>query len=1123
VIRAPFDVFHVFATDALPLFLSWGIRADVLDVHDGEDNLMEQLEDRIELLREFDRWRSKAARLRDEGCKTLLKSLEKPKQQEDKTADQSGAAGAGPADATSGASSDETVAEHSEAPAAPVGQAPAASALKAGGDRLADTGDPNPEEAWPELDQDQVLERAEILKALLACRARDDEKHAKHVRELTDSLEYIKIKVALCDEPDHVPVVRAAKALCALAAAPDSAFSGSVMYFMYVIVREIFLPRRPDWVVGGAGAGDGLSPNGFVTWQCVRAVSDFQSALRQTAELIQEIAVLVKSSERFRTVYESGKEPEKTSSQRTVQSEWESVDEARMALSFKTTVNLLRANIALRLKSLDALETGNAETVEKFIAGIRKDLIDDLKQHRGRFSRAFRALKTFRRTEESLHSSDPRKRRQVRIKVRETMSPHLIAHQTVWDAGQCAKRAAECFTETPNLEELDKLATEFLNAADSFDALLKTVHAHVSRALDTQLAAATLPSKAFEWDPGEMAFAAAAYVETAEVDSRVRRAAQHLLDIMGESGVFPLGNPVRTTQHQYTLHAHNAEIIRAVAAVLEKAHDVPFTPGHAERMLAYFYDGSALEGRIEGTDGSESRSRRVIAAAVLALARVNRMLDERINQDVFRFFSVKRPEDIRSIPPMRELFYPDYGLTYISRPGVASIAEEGGAGAAVESSVAEAGAGPAKELHSVAHGERGNQLNDEEESAETTSLKKKGVYRKDSIAVVLERMRAHVRHVPQPKGTEPTFSLVLHGPPGTGKTTLVESLAKTCGVPLVEVTPSDIVIGGAEKMEARARAVFAALSLLTRCVILFDEFDPVILKRSPDETNPSVFSFLTPGMLPKLKTLHERAEKRSVAYVLVTNLIAKLDEAAIRQGRFDLLMGIYPPDVLSRFGRLTQIAFAHADASNQSKSRPALDRIWKVVYASGGGAMTTLGKPGWFSPPKEGEDPKPKTALAYLFNPAGETLLDIPKEARLNLPALPPKPKTKLTAHEQKSADVGEPQESPSNAAHKWWRNTSDQREDHATREFKEWAWVVGWDAKCPQDLQLGEADGAGQDALERILAKIPPPTELNLCFRDALSELLNQNEEHGASSGDRHHPGIPLRRDPRGDGLTGV
>ena len=98
-----------------------------------------------------------------------------------------------------------------------------------------------------------------------------------------------------------------------------------------------------------------------------------------------------------------------------------------------------------------------------------------------------------------------------------------------------------------------------------------------------------------------------------------------------------------------------------------------------------------------------------------------------------------------------------------------------------------------------------------------------------------------------PAGQEVQHSAVFHGPPGTGKTTLVEALAKTAGVPLVEVTPSDILIAGAERIEGRAKAVFEALAMLTRAVILFDEFDSILWRRAADQKSADFLQFLTPA------------------------------------------------------------------------------------------------------------------------------------------------------------------------------------------------------------------------------------------------------------------------------------
>jgi hypothetical protein len=963
---------------------------------------MEQLDDVVGDLRQFDRWRRKAALLRDQGCEALLESLAPP------------------------------------SPGSTV----------------------NP---WPVLGDDQLLEKAEVLKALLYHQKRGDNYEEK-VSELTAALEKVTREQALQDDPDHVPVLRSAKALCALAAAPDSAFSASVMYFMYVIVREIFVIRRPEWAVGGAGAGDGLSPNGFVTWQCVRAVSDFQTALNQTASLIREVAEFVTGSTTFLEAYVNGQAP----SGDVPEDPWEVVDEPRRVLSFVTSVELLRANIALKLDSLSELKDEGVGAVATFIAKFRADLKKDISTHRDQFVNAEKQLDAFRKAERTNEDVDAI----VRNRIRWSETAHAIACQTVKDAASYAERALAAFEDPPHPKELHKLADHFTKAAGDFDTLLRAVKAHVSRSLDTQLAAAALPGSGFEWDPGEMAFAAAAYVEISPADQRIRRAAQHLLGVMGETGMFPLGNPVRTTQHQYTLHAQNAEVIRALAVVLEKAGDIPFQPAHAERMLAYLSDGAALSGWISGTDGVGSRSRRAIAAAVLALARVNRMLDERINEEVFRFFSVKRPEHIRT--HLRDLFYPDYGFVYVSRPSESSIGTDG----AKEDDAPIAGTGDDKDPSGGSIAPADTPAPEDGKTLEDAMREKNGIYRRESIAVVLEKMRAHVRRAPS-KREDPTFSLVLHGPPGTGKTTLVESLAKTCDVPLVEVTPSDIVIGGAEKMEARARAVFEALSLLTRAVILFDEFDPVILKRNPEEKNPSVFSFLTPGMLPKLKTLHEQAEKRSVAYVLVTNLIAKLDEAAIREGRFDLRIGIYPPDVLSRYGRIRRVAEEYASKVGAPEGTPSHDRIWATVKKSRGGSMTTMGKPGWFSAPRGEHDVNPANAFGYIFG-SQKTVPEPPREARLNLPALPPDVRKKL----EDCGNGARPLTSSERRLPNWCSGQDHQgQEDHATREYKEWAWVVCWDYNLAHGL-ASPADVPG------VPAKLPDPAELQRCFCAALEEM---------------------------------
>jgi hypothetical protein len=52
-------------------------------------------------------------------------------------------------------------------------------------------------------------------------------------------------------------------------------------------------------------------------------------------------------------------------------------------------------------------------------------------------------------------------------------------------------------------------------------------------------------------------------------------------------------------------------------------------------------------------------------------------------------------------------------------------------------------------------------------------------------------------------------------------------------------------------------------------------------------------------MLPKLVKLYDAAERQSLVYCLATNLINDVDEAAKREGRFDLELPVYQPSAVA--------------------------------------------------------------------------------------------------------------------------------------------------------------------------------------------------------------------------------
>jgi hypothetical protein len=148
-------------------------------------------------------------------------------------------------------------------------------------------------------------------------------------------------------------------------------------------------------------------------------------------------------------------------------------------------------------------------------------------------------------------------------------------------------------------------------------------------------------------------------------------------------------------------------------------------------------------------------------------------------------------------------------------------------------------------------------------------------------------------------------SALLFGPPGTSKTSLAEAIAQRLGWPFVELTPSDFVAGGLERIYDKVSEVFADLEEMYGVVVLFDEMDALVQSRESiqGEIGPAVARldvtqrFLTTSMLPKLLKLHKSG--RSI-FFMATNHQREFDPAIKRAGRFDLLIRLGPPSVAEK-------------------------------------------------------------------------------------------------------------------------------------------------------------------------------------------------------------------------------
>jgi transitional endoplasmic reticulum ATPase len=137
--------------------------------------------------------------------------------------------------------------------------------------------------------------------------------------------------------------------------------------------------------------------------------------------------------------------------------------------------------------------------------------------------------------------------------------------------------------------------------------------------------------------------------------------------------------------------------------------------------------------------------------------------------------------------------------------------------------------------------------------------------------------------------------ILLHGPPGVGKTFIARAIAGEYGLNLIHVSTGDLVAGIVGQSARNIDKAFQTALQNLPTLLFFDEFDSVAQRR---DATPDQESRRTVNQL--LTSLEAYRDERRLLVMAATNNVEHLDPAVIRPGRFDRHIRIDLPDAAAR-------------------------------------------------------------------------------------------------------------------------------------------------------------------------------------------------------------------------------
>ncbi len=165
------------------------------------------------------------------------------------------------------------------------------------------------------------------------------------------------------------------------------------------------------------------------------------------------------------------------------------------------------------------------------------------------------------------------------------------------------------------------------------------------------------------------------------------------------------------------------------------------------------------------------------------------------------------------------------------------------------------------------------------------------------IGLIREMIELPLRHPElfQKLGIDPPKGVLLHGPPGTGKTMIAKAVANETDANFVSISGPEIMSKYYGESEKQIREIFEEAEKSAPTIIFIDEIDSIAPKR--EEVTGEVERRVVAQLLSLMDGLKSRGQ---VIVIAATNRPNAIDPALRRGGRFDREIEIGIPDRLGR-------------------------------------------------------------------------------------------------------------------------------------------------------------------------------------------------------------------------------